>query len=214
MPTNRGQDARRQDQEVGQGTDLRSSMSNRFVQFDTVAVKHAAAVMDLRGVHDSAYMSLGESFKDRFPSTAAFHFNPDFKRNTRLVDCLINVMNMMVCSERLTDFIRSKKPDKVEFLPVTIFDMKDKPVAASYFIVHPIDPVDCIDVAASDVTWSVLDPTTIRYAEHVEIDEARVPPQHLIFRPKSFPGMLLLQRELALDIEKADFTGFGWNEIE
>lgn len=189
-------------------------MNNRFVRFDTVAVKNAAAVMDLRGVANSEDMMGGASFKDVFPSTAAFHFNPDFKRNTLLVDCLINVENMMVCSERLTDFICSKSPDKVEYLPVTVFDIKGKPVAASYFIVHPIDPPDCIDVAKSDVTWSALDPTTIRYAEHVEIDEARVPAHRLIFRPKSFPGMLLLERELALDIEKAGFTGIGWDEIE
>ena len=189
-------------------------MNNRFVRFDTVAVKNAAAVMDLRGVPDSEYMMVGESFKDRFPPTAAFHFNPDFKRNMLLVDCLINVENLMVCSQRLTDFIRSKNPDKVEYLPVTVFDIKGKPVEAPYFIVHPIDPPDCIDVAKSDVTWSAFDSTSIEYAEHVEIDEARVPPCRLVFSPKSFPGMFLLQRELALAIEKAGFTGIGWNEIQ
>lgn len=189
-------------------------MNNRFVRFDTVAVKNAAAVMDLRGVPDSEYMLLGESFKDRFPSTAAFHFNPDFKRNTLLVDCLINVESMMVCSERLKDFIQGKNPDKLEYLPVTVFDIKGKPVAASYFVVHPIDPPDCIDVAKSDVTWSAFDSTSIEYAEHVEIDETRVPPGRQVFSPKSFPSMLLLQRELALDIEKAGFTGIGWDEIE
>ncbi len=189
-------------------------MSNRFVRFDTVAVRNAAAVMDLRGVPDSGCMMVGESFKDRFPATAAFHFNPDFKRNTLLVDCLVNVENAMVCSLRLTDFIRSKNPDKVEYLPVTVFDIEGKPVDARYFIVHPIDPPDCIDVAKSKVTWSPFDATSIEYAEHLVIEQAKVPQGRLVFSPKSFPGMLLLQREFALDIEQAGFSGIGWHEIE
>ncbi|HZE90448.1 MAG TPA: DUF1629 domain-containing protein [Rhizobacter sp.] len=188
-------------------------MSNPFVQFDTVAVKNAAAVMDLQGVANSEDMMDGVSFKKAFPSTAAFHFNPDFKRNTLLVDCLVNVENMMVCSARLKDFIQAKKPDKVEYLPVAVVDLKGKAVADAYFIVHPIDPPDCIDVANSDVTLSALDPGVIRYAEHIEIDASKVPEGRLLFRPKTFPGILLLRRELALDIEKAGFTGIGWDEI-
>ena len=119
----------------------------------------------------------------------------------------------MVCSERLKDFIQGKNPDKLEYLPVTVFDIKGNSVAASYFIIHPIDPPDCINAAKSKVTWSAFDPTSIEYADHIEIDETRVPPGRLVFSPKSFPGMVLLQRELALAIEKAGFTGIGWAEI-
>ena len=56
-------------------------MHNRLFQFDTVAVKNVAAVMDLRGVPDSEYMRVGKSFKNRFPSTAAFRELPQPTRH-------------------------------------------------------------------------------------------------------------------------------------
>ena len=188
-------------------------MERAFVSWKTRSVKNGAAVTDLRGVDRVYAMMDGESFKNGFPAGAAFHFNPDFKRDTLLVDCLINIENMLVCSERLKSFIQAKSPDKVEYLPVTVHDHKGKGVADPYFIIHPIDPPDCIDFAKSDVTWSAMDKSTIQFVDHLEFDEARVAPSRLLFRAKAYNGAILLRREFAREIEAAGFKGAGWREI-
>lgn len=189
-------------------------MNQALVSFESCAVKKGVFVMDLEGVEDSYDMVDGKSFKDRFPSAATFRFDPDVKKNTVLPDCLINVESMMVCSERLKNFIQNKNPDKVEYLPVKIFDLANKEIAASYFIIHPIDPPACIDFSTSEVTWSKQDPQSIRYYKHLEIDENKIAPTRLLFRPKACPGVILLQREFAIEMIEGGFTGMGWREIE
>jgi hypothetical protein len=188
-------------------------MEPAFVSWKSRSVKNGAAVTDLQGVDRVYAMMDGESFKDVFPLGAAFHFNPDFKRDTLLVDCLINIENMLVVSERLKNFIQGKNPDKVEYLPVTVHDHKGKAVADPYFIIHPIDPPDCIDFPKSNVTWSQMDTSSIQFVDHLEIDATKVAPSRLLFRAKAYPGAILLRREFALEIEAAGFKGAGWRAV-
>lgn len=188
-------------------------MNPGFVIWKTRAVKDGAVVTDLKGVARAHAMANGESFEKIFPPTAEYHFNPDFKRNTLLVDCLINVGTRIVASERLKDFIQARQPEKVEYLPVRVLDLKGKPVAAPYFIVHPIDPPDCIDYTKSKIDQAASDPDFLSI-DALVIDETKVPPKRLLFRAKSYPDKLLLRREFALEIENAGFTGTGWLEIK
>lgn len=185
-----------------------------FVYWKSRAVKRGAALTDLKGVDKVYELNDGESYEHRFPTSAAFRFNPEFKRDTELVDSFLNVNGMLVCSQRLKDFIASHQPSKVEYLPVAIHDLKGKVVCAPYFIVHPIDPVDCIDLATSDVVWSELDSTTFLFVRHLEIDAAKVPADRILFRAKAHNEETILRREFALAIAQAGFTGTGWIEIE
>lgn len=189
-------------------------MESPFVYWKNRSVKHGAIVTDLEGVDKVYAMMDGESFANIFPSTAAFHFDPAYKRDTLLVDSLINIEGMLVCSQRLKDFIESHHPDKVEYLPVAIYDHKDKPVSEPYFIVHPIDPVDCIDFDKSDLVWSALDKTSLLHVQHLELDQTKVPATRLLFRATAHTARVILKREFALQIEKAGFKGAGWAEID
>lgn len=189
-------------------------MHQEFVQFDTVAVKGGVVVMDLQGVDGAFDLTDGASVQASFPATAAFHFNPSFKRNKQLADCLVNVEGMMVCSARLKAFIESKMAEGLEYLPVRLVDLEGRVVPDPYFIIHTIEHVDCIDLAKSSVTWSTIDPTSIRFAKHIELDPARVPDRRLIFRPRSFPGLLLVRRDLADEIEQLGFSGIRCRPID
>nr|WP_245843683.1 hypothetical protein [Niastella vici] len=45
---------------------------------------------------------------------------------------------------------------RVEYLPVTILDNKERALAL-YYILSPVDPIDCLDVKASNVKPSPVD---------------------------------------------------------
>ncbi len=188
-------------------------MNPGFVYWKTRSVKEGAVVTDLQGVARAHAMANGESFEKIFPATAQYTFSPDFKRNTLLVDCLINVGTRIVCSERLKNFVKERSPEKVEYLPVRVLDHKGKPVEAPFFIVHPIDPPDCIDHAKSKIDLAASDPDFLSI-DSLVIDETKVSPKRLLFRAKSYPDKILLRREFALEIENAGFTGSGWLEIK
>jgi hypothetical protein len=183
-----------------------------FVTWKTKRVPKGAVLTDLQGVEQTFEMTDGESYQDRFPADAHFRFDPDYKRDIQPLDFYLNVDNMLVCSERAMAFIRSQQPPAVEYLPVTLLDHKRKPVPAPHFIIHPVDHPDCIDVARSDVTWAQSDPGVIQFAEHVEIDPARVPEDRLLFRPRSFPKLTLMRRAFAEAIVAQGFSGARWVE--
>jgi hypothetical protein len=189
-------------------------MNPDFVYWKSSTVKDVAVVTKLYGVQDVHDMAYGLPIAHRFPDTAEFRFDPEFKRNTLLADCLINVASMLLCSARLKDFIAAKNPEKVEYLPVRVVDIKGKPVDAPFFIVHPIEPVDCIDFAQSQVKRSAVDPDSILTVQHLEIDSSKVAPARLLLRPKGYANVILIRRTLMADIEAAGFTGAGWREIK
>lgn len=185
-----------------------------FVAWHTRSVKRGARLGRLVGVNEVFRLLDGESVVETFPRDAAFHFDPDFKRDTQPVDCFLTVERLLVCSQRLRAFIEARAPEHVEYLPVTVFDHAGTPLVGPFFVVHPTDPPDCIDFQKSIVTWSASDPTSLLDVEHLEIDATKVPSGRLLFRARSLRSLFLLRANFALDLERAGFTGAGWLELE
>ncbi len=189
-------------------------MESRFVYWHTRSVKKGAALTVLSGVEKIYRMMDGESVQAGFPTDAAFRFDPEFKRDTLPVDSYINVESMLVCSKPLKDFIEARSPAKIEYLPVTIFDHSGKALPHPHFIVHLVEPVDCINFDTSQVTWSASDSSSLLYVEHLEIDPARVPADRRLFRVKSLKGKAIMTRDFAEEIEAAGFKGAAWIDID
>jgi hypothetical protein len=187
---------------------------NQFVEWDPCSVKDGAVLTNLQGVDRVFALDDGESVVNGFPQGAHFRFDPEFKRDTLPVDFYINVDSMMVCSNRAKEFISASGPEAVEYLPVTVFDHKGKALAERHWIVHPINPPDCIDLASSKVTWSSLDPDSIQRFRHLELDAARVPAARQLFRPKACPRLLALRRPFAEALVQQGFSGARWKEIK
>ena len=188
-------------------------MTSPFLMWEPDSVKNGFLVTELFGVERVHRMKKGESFEAIFPKKAHFRFDPDFKRNTALVDCVLNIHGMMLCSERVKDFVMAKQPEALEVLPVPVLDHKKKPVEASYFLLHPTMPPDCIDFKRSKVERSPDLPELIMDASHLVIDPAKVPAARLIFRPKGYHGVLLIRRELVAELRAAGFSGAGGREL-
>jgi hypothetical protein len=119
-----------------------------------------------------------------------------------------------VASSRLKTFIESQAPAHVEYLPVTIVDHRGKPVKREYFIIHPVDPADCLDLEQCEPTWSAIDKTKIKRVKKLVIDETKVGKDRVLFKPQSFYNIILARRELAEALDKEHFIGLSWIEPE
>jgi hypothetical protein len=81
-----------------------------------------------------------------------------------------------VVSKKLRDAIASRKPEHVEYLRVSIIDTLGRVLSTDYSIMHPTEPVDCIDRERSDFKESRIKPGRISRFKKLVIDESRIPP--------------------------------------
>jgi hypothetical protein len=185
-----------------------------FVIWDSAVVKNAVVLHVLTGVEKEYQLRKGVPRAATFPKDASYAMHPDFPHNTILVDNLVNTGLRIVASKRLKEFLESKDISQVEYLPVTIVNHKGKPASKDYFIVHPIEPVECLDLDKCEPTWGKLDKTSIDKVRHLVIDQERVDGSRQLFRPKQFHYVILARRALAEAIDAAGFTGIKWIELE
>jgi hypothetical protein len=185
-----------------------------FVVWDSAVVKNAVVLHVLKGVEKEYQLRKGVPRAATFPSDAAYTMHPDFPHNTILVDNLVNTGLRIVGSKRLKEFLEKQVVPKVEYLPVAIVNHKGKTASKDYFIVHPIEPVECLDLDKCGVTWGEVDETSIDEVKHLVIDETRVEPIRQLFRPKQFHQVILARRTLADAIDAAGFTGIKWIELD
>jgi hypothetical protein len=157
----------------------------------------------------------GEPLADTFAADAAFHMHPDFPTNLLLQDCVLNSDMCIVVSERLKNAVEALAPPLVEYLPVAIIDHKKRKVPQRYFIVHPVDPVDCIDRDASGAEMDeILDPAAIESVQKMVLDPALIPADRSLFRLKHYWGAVVARRDLAEALSKGGFSGLRWLELD
>ena len=189
------------------------NMSTKLVIWDSAAVPNACVLKKRSEIEDSWELLDGVSRAANFPSDCTYSMNPDFPHDTLLVDNVINIHSTAVISIRLKQFLESRSLKRVEYLPVTILDHRGRPASRDYFIAHPIEPVDCLDLNKSGARYSAIDPETIQEVKQLVIDESRLDPERELFRPKGYCRVIFATRELAEAIDKQGFTGTRWVEI-
>lgn len=175
----------------------------------------------LEGVEKKWELNEGVSRAASFPTDAFFHMHRDRPYDTLLTDNLKNINMLIVGSGRLKEFLEKRRVEKVEYLPVTILDHKDKPIRSNYFIIHPIDPVACLDIDRCGATWDELDEDDIESVQRIVIDASMIDEERQVikierklFRPRHFYRITLIRRDLAEAIDAEGFTGIRWVEMD
>jgi len=184
----------------------------RYVVWRNKAVPNACSLTDFQGLDTDWPLRAGVPFRDEPPAGLSFSMNPDRPYDTLLTDSLLNTQMLLVGSARLAERLRSLEIPEVEYLPVGILDHRGREIDEPYFIVHPIHPIDCIDLASSEPTFSRITPTLIKRVERLVVDEDRVPEARQLFRATNLPRATLLSRTLATSLLDEGFTGFDWIE--
>lgn len=188
-------------------------MSKKLVIWDSAAVPNACVLGRASEIEDPWEILEGVPRAASFPADFSYAMDPDFPHDTLLVDNLINTDMATIVSLRLKQFLEQRGLKKVEYLPVTILDHRGRPASRDYFMVHPIDPVECLDLDKSGVRYSKIDPETIQEVKQLVIDESRLDPERGFFRPKGFYQVTFATRALAEAVDKQGFIGTRWVEL-
>lgn len=187
-------------------------MKSNYLIWQYKYIDNACSLDELQNVEKLYQLRNGIPRAATFPEDAVYTMDPDRIHDTLLIDSLFNVDGLIVASYRLKEFLKVRLLKKTEYLPVTILDHKGKH-SQNYFIIHPIYPVECLDVDKCGATWSDIIEDDIDEVQHLVIDESKVDPTRELFRPKHFDRVTLVQRNLAEAINQEGFTGIRWTEL-
>jgi hypothetical protein len=188
-----------------------------YMIWETQVVPHAFVLDELKWNNAKLNLDVelrnGISCKKSFPSDAVFTVDPESPNNVGLADTFYNASRLVLASPKLKEFIESFRPPEVEFLPFSLLNHKSKP-AGTYFIIHPIHPVDALDLKASGAVRSKRNPNRIESIKKLVIDENKIDPSRLLFKLNYFYKCVLVRQHLAEAISKQGFTGIRWVECE
>lgn len=172
----------------------------------------AGVLGQLNHVEDDFELVEGVPRLDTWPSDATFELDADF--GLKLDDVMKCLGSLLVVSDRLRLFLESAILAKVEMLPVTLIDLKGRPIETRYAIVHPVDPPDALDLEASGATFNAIVPDDVRAVQRLALREDAIEPERKIFRLARYTRPLLFERGLAEQIEAEGFTGIGFAPID
>jgi hypothetical protein len=160
----------------------------------------------LDGFPDEYKLKKGDSVAKEWPDDVRFSMDPDFKKQIKLADNLINPNRVLVASKPLADFFRAKKVLNLEFLPVTIFNHKKKVATTEYSIVNLVTTQDCIDTKQSEVTWNDIDSHYISKMKRLVFNEKKIDKNATLFRAEHLSTLMFIRADLANDVTAAGFT--------
>jgi hypothetical protein len=152
------------------------------------------------GVTKSFQINQGISRLEGWSPDALAEMDPDWPKDIGLADSM-HCMGFLVVSAKAKDFFAGESVGKIEFLPIKIINHKGRVASDSYFVVNPLDIVDCIDREASVVEINPVR-KAIGGCEQLVLKEEAVPPELKIFRLKDWLGVVVIRRELAVKAEK------------
>jgi hypothetical protein len=110
--------------------------------------------------------------------------------------------------------LRAHKVDHIEYLPVSIIDHQGNVLSNEYFILNPLQLVDCIDREQSKFTASRIQPDEISRLDKLVIRESAVPKDQQLFRMQGFGNIALVAKPLADSLAKGNFTGLTWQPVD
>lgn len=152
-------------------------------------------------------LNAGMSVQAKFPSDLTYRMSDRFPDDYLLSDTF-NVAGQILASPRLRAHLLDALPGhKIEYLPVTILNHKDRVAADDYSLLHSLDVIDCIDVAASKVKWNPLNKKVITSCKALVINESAIPADIRLFRPLHWGMRTMASSSLAAELDAAGFTG-------
>jgi hypothetical protein len=181
-----------------------------YVLWSRRAVDHGCYLNGITGYDDYHKLNKGVALESEFPDDAKLELDPAFPNNTLTPDILHNVNGFVLVSQRVKDLLAQKAIPNVEYLAVTVVDLKGKPVKPGYSIVNPVGTLPLLRVADCEATMSPLVPTKIKKLNRFVIDEAVLENAPLLFRAQGIPQFLLIHKSLAKELDAIQITGGRW----
>lgn len=167
----------------------------------------------VEGIEGKSYATnLGERLSPFYPKDARIPMSPEHP-GIKLSAMIGNGRSMLIVSSAFKEAIQKHCTNEIEYLPFTLYDHRNRPYSKDYFIINPIGTFDCLDLEASDISWSTKAPKKILRIRKYVLDRAKMQSAPQLFRVDGDPSEYVLGRELAREMYDRKLTNILWKEL-
>ncbi|ATB51307.1 imm11 family protein [Corallococcus macrosporus] len=167
----------------------------------------------VEGIEGKSYAThLGERLGSIYPKDARLPMSPEHP-GIKLSALIGNGRSMLIVSSAFKEAIQKHCTNEIEYLPVTIYDHRNRPYSDDYTIINPIGTFDCLDLEASDIGWSTKAPKKILRVREYVLDRAKMQRAPQLFRVEGDPAEYVIGRELARELYDRKLTNVHWTEL-
>jgi hypothetical protein len=187
-------------------------MSGAFVIWNRSYREGFCVITKLEGFNDQWLLLKGVSLDDKWPDNVSFRMSPQYPKDINLSDNLFGGSYRVVSGRLKEVLLPLAGKSNIEFLPVSILNHKKRVASKDYFVLNPLDTIDCIDQEESGVVWNAIDPSVISNCEKFVLKEDAIPDESVMFRPRFWGKTILVRREIADKLAAAGLTGLSFLE--
>ena len=176
------------------------------------------------------YVNEGDIFIDEYTDPSSYgknfatgeHITDDsdditqlyYKHKThRKTDYVGGIFSFPVVSERFKKKLVQFDADNLEFHSVKLTCKKTNESDNSYSFTNILNHISCFDREKSEFTTSPLAPQVILKVQKLALKEENIQNRN-IFRIKEIRSVILVSSKLKEEIEKQDFTGITFIDVE
>ncbi|WP_426756607.1 imm11 family protein [Myxococcus sp. Y35] len=167
----------------------------------------------VEGIEGKSYAThLGERLSPFYPKDARIPMSPEHP-GIKLSALIGNGRSMLIGSSAFKEAVQKHCANEIEYLPFTLHDHRGRPYSDDYCIINPIGTFDCLDLEASDISWSAKSPRKILRVREYVLDRAKMQSAPQLFRVEGAPSEYVIGRELARELYDRKLTNIRWTEL-
>jgi hypothetical protein len=185
-----------------------------FYVLDSVSNQGAVIETPAKGAPSNWRFFKGKSLAAEFPTGAVLKFSKDFPKQYKLFDFVSNTLSLLIASQKVKDILDSLGIDNCEYLSVSIKNHKDKIVGPNYYIIHPLNGEEGIDMEKSVYDRDAFDENEIHRVRKLSLNKEQISPSVHLFRFKPLPHDYFVDSILAIALKKSKVTGFRLLEAD
>lgn len=164
----------------------------------------------------------GQPLLEKFPShdEAVMCMSVNNPDDSILHDVVACEESVKVISSKVKTIFERHGATNVEYLPVTIWDHKNKPCSTDYFILNPLESFDIIDMDKADVVMNAFFPTRVKRIKNLIVNHEAMPEDAKVFRASRKMAEIFVNDEIANALKDADISGCklmkaeGWDGFD
>jgi hypothetical protein len=182
-------------------------MNDEFFIWAAKIEPDATVLVQMEGFKKSYELDVGTRQGENYPPDVTLYMDSRKPKHNLLLDSVKNVEGVIIISEKMKLFLEKQDLLDVEFLPITIKDLKERKLEKRFYIFHPYNNINCLDLSNAEPEWDDIDDTVVASVKHLVIDASKLPEDKHFFRPKNYIARPLVTKTLADAILKEGFTG-------
>jgi hypothetical protein len=185
-------------------------MTSGYVRWKPAPDEQHCVLDSLVGLDDAFALTHGGKLAPPAPVQARLH--PDWPQASPH-DNVANVLGIIVASERLAAWFRTRGIAHIEHLPVTLVDHGGAPLREPYWLLHTVDCIDALELEGAVVERSFILPDEIESVLPLRLRAEPIPNDQPVFRCKHFTEVFV-RRDIANALVAEGFTGLHWAELD